>query len=91
MVFPALDRACQGAKAFLYTEIKICHSFAELASRSKHDRERSDRQRKGARRAYDAVEHLLPQIRLLPETEVQQLKQELETLKEKLKKLGEKF
>ncbi len=91
MVFPALDRACQAARAFLHAELRICHSLAELASRSKHDRERSDRQRKGARRAYDAVEHLLPQVRLLPESEVQQLKRELETLKEKLKNLGEKF
>ena len=91
MVFPALDQACQGARTFLYTEIKIGHSFAKMASRSKYDRKRSDRQRKAARKAYDAVEHLLPQVPLLPQTDVQQLKRELETLKEKLKKLGEKF
>ncbi len=83
-------RTSQQAVTFLRAELAIGHTFADLALGSK-DTQAANHCRKSSRKAYETVARYLARERLIPQKEVQKLRDELQVLKDKLVGLDEKF
>lgn len=74
---------------FLRTELKTGLTLTKIALDATH-RDKSDRNRESARKAYEAVLHFAPRVNLSPE-ETDEIRSKLEHLKAQLKLLGEEL
>lgn len=74
---------------FLRSELRTGQTLAKIASDATY-RDKSDRNRANARKAYDAVVRFAPRVNLSLE-ETEEIKSKLQELKSGLQTLGEEF
>jgi hypothetical protein len=78
-----------GEVEFLRAELDTGFTLARIALHATHE-DKTNRNRRNARKAYDSLLHFIPRATLAPE-EADEIKSKLETLRSKLLELGEEI
>jgi hypothetical protein len=83
------ERANKNGINFLFIDLDVANTFMDVAEGSQSE-QTANRNHSNARKAYDAVIHLLPKLRP-DEQERQDLDRKLSLLKSRLQAIGQRF